>query len=217
MAAAGRSGDTIWLGAIDGNGVAVSFIQSIYFEFGSGLRAAAKPASPGRTAAAAFTLDEIRPARARARPQAFPHPQPRARALRRRPHAWSMATWAAKASRRRRRRCSRATPCSACRCRKRSRAPRWLLGKTWGEESVTLKLEDRFDPDLDPAMRDAGHVVELVGRLHVDDGPCRRRRSAHRRHARRRHRSRERRRRQRLLATREAPSLLTTAPTVRAA
>lgn len=30
------AGDTTWMGAIDGNGIAVSFIQSIYFEFGSG-------------------------------------------------------------------------------------------------------------------------------------------------------------------------------------
>ena len=31
------SGDTVWLGAIDGEGRAVSFIQSIYWEFGSGV------------------------------------------------------------------------------------------------------------------------------------------------------------------------------------
>ena len=32
----GRKGDTIWMGAIDGNGLAVSYIQSIYWEYGSG-------------------------------------------------------------------------------------------------------------------------------------------------------------------------------------
>ena len=32
----GRPGDTIWMGAIDGEGRAVSFIQSLYWEFGSG-------------------------------------------------------------------------------------------------------------------------------------------------------------------------------------
>ena len=41
-------------------------------------------------------------------------------------------------------------------------APRWLLGRTWGEDSVTLKLEDRFDPVVVQALRDAGHDVELV-------------------------------------------------------
>ena len=29
-------GDTVWMGAIDANGLAVSYIQSIYWEYGSG-------------------------------------------------------------------------------------------------------------------------------------------------------------------------------------
>ena len=33
----GGKGDTIWLGAIDEKGRAVSFIQSIFWEFGSGV------------------------------------------------------------------------------------------------------------------------------------------------------------------------------------
>jgi gamma-glutamyltranspeptidase/glutathione hydrolase len=41
-------------------------------------------------------------------------------------------------------------------------APRWLLGRTWGEESVSLKIEDRFAPELYAALREAGHEVELV-------------------------------------------------------
>ncbi|HET8608576.1 MAG TPA: gamma-glutamyltransferase, partial [Burkholderiales bacterium] len=39
---------------------------------------------------------------------------------------------------------------------------RWLLGRTWGAESTTLKLESRFDPELISALRDAGHTVEIV-------------------------------------------------------
>ena len=31
-----EKGDTVWMGAIDGDGLAVSFIQSVYWEFGSG-------------------------------------------------------------------------------------------------------------------------------------------------------------------------------------
>ena len=42
-------------------------------------------------------------------------------------------------------------------------APRWLLGRTWGEESTSLKLESRFDPELVDELRRAGHVVEMVG------------------------------------------------------
>ncbi len=40
--------------------------------------------------------------------------------------------------------------------------PRWLLGKTWGDATVTLKLEGRFDPALVQAMREAGHDVEVL-------------------------------------------------------
>ena len=32
-----KKGDTIWMGAVDSEGTVVSFIQSIFWEFGSGL------------------------------------------------------------------------------------------------------------------------------------------------------------------------------------
>jgi gamma-glutamyltranspeptidase/glutathione hydrolase len=41
-------------------------------------------------------------------------------------------------------------------------APRWLLGRTWGQVSTTLKLESRIDPALVAALADAGHAVEVV-------------------------------------------------------
>jgi gamma-glutamyltranspeptidase/glutathione hydrolase len=41
-------------------------------------------------------------------------------------------------------------------------APRWLLGRTWGAESVTLKLESRFAADVVEELREAGHDVEVV-------------------------------------------------------
>jgi gamma-glutamyltranspeptidase/glutathione hydrolase len=44
-------------------------------------------------------------------------------------------------------------------------APRWLLGRTWGDNSTTLKLEDRFDAGLYSRLRDAGHDIELVAPL----------------------------------------------------
>ncbi|MEC3909773.1 gamma-glutamyltransferase [Sphingobium sp. CR2-8] len=44
-------------------------------------------------------------------------------------------------------------------------APRWLLGRTWGEDSTTLKLEDGFDDALYAQLAAAGHDVERVGPL----------------------------------------------------
>ncbi|MFN7123917.1 MAG: gamma-glutamyltransferase, partial [Hydrogenophaga sp.] len=40
-------------------------------------------------------------------------------------------------------------------------APRWLLGRTWGGETTSLKLESRFDPALIAALKAAGHEVEV--------------------------------------------------------
>jgi gamma-glutamyltranspeptidase/glutathione hydrolase len=41
-------------------------------------------------------------------------------------------------------------------------APRWLLGRTWGEDSTSLKLESRFAPELIESLRAAGHPVEML-------------------------------------------------------
>ncbi len=41
-------------------------------------------------------------------------------------------------------------------------APRWLLGRTWGMESISLKMESSFSPSLVQELRNAGHDIELV-------------------------------------------------------
>ena len=41
-------------------------------------------------------------------------------------------------------------------------APRWLLGRTWGDVSTSLKLESRFDPILVAQLAAAGHQVEVL-------------------------------------------------------
>jgi gamma-glutamyltranspeptidase/glutathione hydrolase len=41
-------------------------------------------------------------------------------------------------------------------------APRWLLGRTWGETSRALRLEDRFAPATAASLRERGHEVRVV-------------------------------------------------------
>ncbi|MDP2707851.1 MAG: gamma-glutamyltransferase, partial [Burkholderiales bacterium] len=41
-------------------------------------------------------------------------------------------------------------------------APRWLLGRTWGQASDTLKLEARFSAEVVAALRRFGHEVEVL-------------------------------------------------------
>ncbi|MBK1614529.1 gamma-glutamyltransferase [Rubrivivax gelatinosus] len=155
-----RPGDTIWMGAVDREGRAVSFIQSVYWEFGSGL------VLPGtgivwQNRGCSFSLDPqalntlepgrkpfhtLNPALARfddGRVLVYGtmggegQPQTQAAVFTRYAHFAQPLQQAVS-------------------------APRWLLGRTWGEASTSLRLENRFDPALVQALRDAGHPVEVL-------------------------------------------------------
>lgn len=41
-------------------------------------------------------------------------------------------------------------------------APRWLLGRTWGESSDTLKMESRFNDEVLNELKSRGHEVEVL-------------------------------------------------------
>ncbi|MCY0385729.1 gamma-glutamyltransferase [Robbsia sp. Bb-Pol-6] len=159
---AGRGpADTVWMGVIDGDGVAVSFIQSIYHEFGSGLvlpnsginwqnrgcsfsldPAARNPLMPGR-----LPFHTLNPALARfadGRTMVYGNmggdgqPQSQSAVFSRIAHfGWNPQAAIA--------------------------APRWLLGRTWGQSSDSLKLESRFSPATVDALRALGHEVEILG------------------------------------------------------
>ncbi len=155
-----KPGDTVWLGVIDGQGRAVSMIQSVYFEFGSGL-VLPETGITWQNRGASFRLAEdgwnalspgrkpfhtLNPAMARfddGRCMVYGtmggegQPQTQAAVFSR----YAMFGQGLQAA---------------------VTAPRWLLGRTWGENSVTLKLESRFDPALVAALQDAGHEVELL-------------------------------------------------------
>ena len=151
-------GDTIWMGAIDRNGLAVSFIQSLYWDYGSGLYlpgsgllwqnrgmafsldpAALNPLEPGRRPFHTLNcpLAVFRDGRVVSYGAMGGDGQPQFqaqiffRALR---HGVPVADAIDR--------------------------PRFLFGKTWGADSATLKLESRFDPDVAKALEKAGHVVE---------------------------------------------------------
>ena len=156
-----NTGDTVWMGAIDGEGRTVSFIQSVYWEFGSGV-VLEETGIQWQNRGSSFSLDDgalnrLAPGRKpfhTLNPALFlfddrrtmPYgtmggegqPQTQAAVLTRYVHFEQSLQSAVS-------------------------APRWLLGRTWGEESTTLKLESRFDSGLVTALRLAGHDVEVVG------------------------------------------------------
>ena len=37
------------------------------------------------------------------------------------------------------------------------------MGRTWGAETTNLRIEDRFEPQVFEALRNAGHDVEVIG------------------------------------------------------
>jgi len=153
-------GDTVWLGAIDATGLAVSFIQSIYFEFGSGC-VLENSGVVWQNRGSSFVLDGNGPRRLVPGRKPF-HTLNPALALFDDGRRMVYGTMGGE---------GQPQTQSAVFTRyvmgsglqAAVTAPRWLLGKTWGADSVTLKLESRFDPALVRAMREAGHDVEMLG------------------------------------------------------
>jgi gamma-glutamyltranspeptidase/glutathione hydrolase len=152
--------DTVWMGCIDRAGLAVSFIQSIYHEFGSGVvleqsavnwqnrgcsfsldPTARNPLTPGRK-----PYHTLIPAMARltdGRTMVYGNMggdgQPQSQgAVFSRIAQLGMDPQAAIS------------------------APRWLLGRTWGETSDSLKLESRFPDGTVEALRARGHAIDLL-------------------------------------------------------
>ena len=159
-------GDTIWMGAADASGLVVSYIQSLYWEFGSGCvlpRDRRADAEPRRELLARPEGAE----RARARPAAVPHAQSGARVLAT-GGSWPTAPWAATASRRPRRRCSPAMCCFASRSTRRSTrragcsaAPGARRTPTcgWSRASTAISID---------RLLSAGHDVEVLDEPYSD-------------------------------------------------
>lgn len=156
----GQHGDTIWMGAADGEGRVVSYIQSIFWEYGSGL-VLPETGVVWQNRGASFTLGDgpnalgpgrlpfhtLNPALARlkdGRTLAYGtmggegQPQTQAAIFTR--HVGFGVDMQAAVT-----------------------APRWVLGRTWGAEITNLRLEDRFPPSLAKALKAADHEVETVG------------------------------------------------------
>lgn len=153
-------GDTIWLGATDTSGLSVSYIQSIFFEFGSGCvlpstgvlmqnrgasfsldPKALNPLIPGRRPFHTLNpaLAQLRDGRVMAYGTMGGEGQPQTQAMVFTRHVFygqKLGTAIA--------------------------APRWLLGRTWGSVQTNLRLENRFDESVIAQLKSAGHDVEVL-------------------------------------------------------
>ena len=153
-------GDTTWFGAMDKEGWVVSAIQSTYFEFGSGITLP-KTGITWQNRGASFRLAEngwnaLRPGR-----KPF-HTLNPAMALFDDGRVMAYGTMGGEGQPQSQAAIFTRYAKYGMGLQDSVSAPRWLLGRTWGETSTSLKLENRFKPDLIEALKDAGHDVEIL-------------------------------------------------------
>lgn len=159
-------GDTIWMGAADASGLAVSYIQSLYWEFGSGCvlprtgvlmqnrgssfsldRSALNALSAGRLPfhtlnPALAVLDD---GRVMAYGTMGGDGQPQTQGMIFARHVMHRMP-----------------------LEKAIDAPRWLLGRTWGSTVTNLRMESRFDGNLIDRLLSAGHDVDVLSDAYSD-------------------------------------------------
>ncbi|MFP1730725.1 gamma-glutamyltransferase family protein [Lonsdalea quercina] len=153
-------GDTVWMGVCDSDGLSVSFIQSIYHEFGSGV-VLPKTGIVWQNRGASFSLDPQHLLALEPGKQPFHTLNPAAARLSdgRTMVYGSMGgdgqpqTQAALFIRH---------VVQGLPLQQAIAAPRWLLGRTWGQTSDSLKLEDRFTAATVDTLRTLGHEVEML-------------------------------------------------------
>ncbi len=162
----GNPGDTVWLGCIDKDGTAVSFIQSVYWEFGSGIvipetgvnwqnRGTSLSLNPN-------SLQALEPGR-----KPF-HTLNPAMALFDDGRVMTYGTMGGEGQPQTQAAIFSRYAARGCSLQEAVSSPRWLLGRTWGDESTTLKLESRFSEDDVAWLRKAGHKVEVLSEAYSD-------------------------------------------------
>lgn len=156
-----NAGDTVWFGVIDGDGQSVSAIQSIFWEFGSGV-VLPRSGILWQNRGSSFMLDgdgprtlapnripfhtlnpamaELNDGRVIVYGTMGGDGQPQTQAAMMARYAWLGQS-----------------------AQQAVTGPRWLMGKTWGEADALLKLEDRFGPEVAAGLADMGYPMQQVG------------------------------------------------------
>jgi gamma-glutamyltranspeptidase len=162
----GGGGDTVWMGAGDASGLVVSYIQSLYWEFGSGcvLR---KTGVLMQNRGVSFSLEPG--ALNRLEPGRLPvHTLNPALAVLRDGRIMAYGTMGGDAQPQIQaalftRHVDYGVPLTPALDR-----PRCVLGQTWGSPHASLVAESRFDEGVIERLRAAGHDVEMLAQPYVD-------------------------------------------------
>lgn len=158
---AAPGGDTVWLSAVDQEGRMVSFIQSIYWEFGSGV-ALGNTGITWQNRGVSFSLDSANHNCLAPRRRPFHTIQP-ALALLKDGRAMSYGSMGGEGQPQTQAILFSRYVLFDHELQQAVTAPRWLLGRTWGDENTRLRIENRFGPDMIAQLVESGHDVEVVG------------------------------------------------------
>lgn len=162
----GGDGDTIWMGVIDQNGLAVSFIQSLFWEYGSGV-VMPRTGVIWQNRGTSFSLDpgSLNPLTPGRKPFHTLNP-PLARF-----NDGRVMTYGSMGG-------DGQPQFQATIFTRYARfgmdigtaldAPRWRLGRTWGQATAELEVENRFDPDVVEALAHAGHNLDVLDLAYAD-------------------------------------------------
>lgn len=158
---AGEPGDTVWLGVVDGQGRAVSFIQSLCTAYGSGVFLA-DTGILWQNRGASFGLDPA--ARNLLRPRRKPfHTLSPALAQLKDGRTMVYGAMGGEGQPQTQAAVFTRHVLFGQPLQQAVAAPRWALGRGWTGTAGDLKVESRFDAALLDALRDAGHAVTVVG------------------------------------------------------
>ncbi len=154
-------GDTVWMGAIDQQGISVSFIQSIYHEFGSGVVLPASGVNwQNRGCSFSLNPEHINALEPGKKPFHTLNP-----AMAQRADGGTMVygTMGGDGQPQTQATIFNRVMRFGDDPQQAIERPRWLLGRTWGQSSDSLKLESRFSEGTINQLRALGHEVETIG------------------------------------------------------
>ena len=158
--------DTIWMGAADANGLVVSYIQSLYWEFGCGC---VLPATGilMQNRGASFSLDPkalnaLTPGR---RPFHTLNP---ALAVLKDGRIIAYGTMGGDGQPQTQAAVFTRHVLFRQPLDKALDAPRWLLGRTWGSTHTNLRMESRFDGNVIDQLLSAGHDIAVLDEAYSD-------------------------------------------------
>jgi oxamate amidohydrolase len=149
--------DTIWMGAADGSGLVVSYIQSLYWEFGSGM-VLPRTGILMQNRGTSFSL--ARDARNRLEPGRLPpHTLNPALAVLHDGRVMAYGTMGGDAQPQMQAELFTRYVLYRQPLDQALDRPRWIAGRTWGSANASLMLEGRFDGHLIDRLSTAGHDV----------------------------------------------------------